>query len=106
MDGQVWPVLDGETVWLPAGAHAIEASARSVPISITRFTGTIRGASTGRDGRIEVSYSSSGRAIAVLSGKPARIEIDSVEQSILLAGDRSLLLPRGQHIVAIFPSRP
>jgi hypothetical protein len=106
VNGQAWPVLDGETVWLPAGAHAIEPSARSLPLTVSRFSGAIQGASAGKDGRIEVSYSSSGRAIAVLSARPARVEIDGVEQPLALAGDRALLLPRGQHIAAIFPSRP
>jgi hypothetical protein len=106
VNGQAWPVLDGETVWLPAGAHAIESSARSLPLTVSRFSGAIHGASAGKDGRVEVSYSSSSRAIAVLSARPARVEIDGVEQALTLAGDRALLLPRGQHIAAIFPSRP
>jgi hypothetical protein len=104
VDGQVWPVLDGETLWLPAGAHAVEASERQLALRILRFNGAIRGVSVGGDDRVQVSYSSSSRALAVLSAVPSRIEVDGVEQDPLVAGTetQTVLLPRGQHVVTFF----
>jgi hypothetical protein len=106
VDGLDWPVLDRETVWLPAGAHALEKSARRLPLTVLRFTGALRGASVGRHGEIELSYTSASRAIAVLSRAPDRMEIDGAEQRPLLAGASSVVLPRGQHVAVIFPATP
>jgi hypothetical protein len=106
VDGQAWPLLDGQTVWLPAGAHAIEASARALPLSVRHFTGTVKGASVGRNGEVELSYTSGPRALAVLSAAPGRVEVDGVEQTRVMAGANTLVLPRGQHVAVIFPAQP
>jgi len=100
VDGQWWPATDGKTVWLPAGAHAVEGHPTLPRLRVTHFNGAIRSAQANGT-QIELSYHSQARAIAVLNQAPARVEVDGTEQNGLLAGPVTLLLPRGQHVVTI-----
>ena len=50
---------------------------------------------------LEFSYQSGARAIAILDRAPQRVEIDGVAGAPAMAGPRTLLLPRGQHIVKV-----
>ena len=101
VDGEPWPVSDGETVWLPGGAHAVEAARVSLPFHAVRFNGTIRAARGTSAGRVEISYTASSRAIAVMDQPVQRYEIDGEEQTPVLAGPATLILPRGQHLIAV-----
>lgn len=102
VDGQRWPLSDGDTVWLPAGAHAVEADAtEGSRLRVSHFNGAVRSARMDGNGRIEISYQSQSRAIAMLSSVPGRVEVDGADQVLRLAGPRTLLLPRGQHVVTI-----
>ncbi len=82
VDGQAWPAADAETVWLPAGAHSVEAgdvAAEAAPgVAERGFEG---GAHAMRAERIEFSYQSSARAIAVLDRAPQRVEIDGAAEA-------------------------
>lgn len=42
VDGRLWPVHDASTVWLPAGAHAIEPAAKDAAFHILDFNGTLK----------------------------------------------------------------
>jgi hypothetical protein len=99
VNGNLWPVSDGETVWLPAGAHAIEPSPEQPPVRLIDFNGELRSARSTSKG-IEFAYQSNSRAIAILNETPAEIEIDGEPAKLTLRG-RAILLPRGQHIVSV-----
>jgi len=101
VDGQPWPVRDGETVWLPAGAHSIEAAPAESGPRLLRLNGELKAARSLNAHSIEFSYQSSARAIAVLDGTPRTVEIDSLPATPGSAGPNTLLLPRGQHIVTL-----
>jgi len=123
VDGRPWPVSDGNTVWLPAGTHTVEAPAimearnrvataeriiETAPVSslahVLDFNGELRSAERTDDSTIDLSYENSSRALALLDRKPTRLEIDgaSAGLTVLPSGKRySLLLPRGQHLVTI-----
>lgn len=123
VDGRPWPVSDGNTVWLPAGAHTVEApvllearnrvtageriiepaSVSSLP-HVLDFNGDLRFAERSGDSTIELSYENSSRALALIDRKPVRLEIDGAASGLtVLPLDKrySLLLPRGQHLVTI-----
>jgi hypothetical protein len=101
VDGQPWPAADDETVWLPAGRHTIEASPPIVSPRLLRLTGDLKAARAVSATAIEFSYRSSGRAIAILDRAPVRIEIDGAEIPLDLAGPKTVMLPRGQHVVTL-----
>ena len=50
---------------------------------------------------LEFSYQSGARAIAILDKAPRRVEIDGAAGAPAMAGPKTLLLPRGQHIVKV-----
>jgi len=96
-----WPVRDAETVWLPAGAHSIEAAPAEPGPRLLRLNGELKAARSLDAHSIEFTYQSSARAIAVLDRTPRAVEIDSVPATPKSAGPNTLLLPRGQHIVTL-----
>ena len=99
VNGRIWPVSDGETIWLPAGSFVLEPA--EIPASaITHFNGSLRTAvSSGKT--IELSYQSGSRALAVLNGNVKRLEVDGQEVAATMAAEKVLALPRGQHLVSI-----
>lgn len=102
VDGLVWPVVDGDSVWLPGGVHTVEpAVSDSRSAHVLRFNGELAGARYVGSNGVEVAYRSNGRAIAVMDRGVRGIEIDGVAAEPVRAGSRSVLLPRGQHVVTI-----
>ncbi|MGD0668652.1 MAG: hypothetical protein ABSB23_13915 [Bryobacteraceae bacterium] len=101
VDGQPWPVRDAETVWLPAGAHSIEAAPADSGPRLLRLNGDLKAARSIGAHSIEFTYQSAARAIAVFDGAPRTLEIDSIPATADRAGRNTLLLPRGQHIVTL-----
>jgi hypothetical protein len=79
----------------------VEPADTSAAPSIVYLSGDVRSARIVSDTRIEFSYESNARAIAILDRPPSRVEIDGAETPLILAGPRSILLPRGQHLVSI-----
>jgi hypothetical protein len=106
VDGQPWPVTDGETVWLPAGSHAISAAPPRKGPNVVRLNADLKSARTVGASGLEFSYQSGARAIAILDKAPRRVQIDGVSRVPALAGPRTLLLPAGQHIVRVETSAP
>jgi len=103
VDGKLWPVADGATVWLPSGAHTLEPFSGSPVSRILDFNGDLHTAEALRN-ELVITYSSSSRAIAVLEKRPTSLELDDAEITIeLLASGQhwALLLPRGKHTVRI-----
>jgi hypothetical protein len=101
VDDSVWPVADGETVWLPPGTHAIEPGKDDGGLRLVRLNAELQGARQVNARSIEFSYRSGARAIAILDRRPLHVSIDGTEERAAMAGPNTILLPRGQHIVTI-----
>ncbi len=101
VDGRLWPVASASTLWLPRGTHSIEAALVSPALYLQDFNGEIRTASASNKS-VDFSYQSSARAFAVLDRKPSRMEIDGAASALVLDGN-VLMLPKGQHLVTLFP---
>ena len=99
VDGRLWPVANGTTLWLPQGEHAIEQTTSSPPMHLLDFNGELKSANV-IPGGVEFAYQSSARAIVRPEPAPRRIEIDGLEVQIKSEGP-ALLLPRGQHLVSL-----
>ena len=100
VDGRPWPFRSADTVWLPAGAHVVEPSAKETALVVRDFNGDLKSASaSGRS--IEFSYESASRSLAVLNGPPGALEIDGEAREPELLPGNVLALPRGQHLVRL-----
>jgi hypothetical protein len=91
-------VRDDETLWLPAGPHAIEPAASSAAPRLLRLNADLQSARIVDAATIEFSYVSSARAIAILDRAATFVEIDGERASAA----PPLILPRGQHLVRIW----
>jgi len=100
VDGQPWPALNDSLMFLPAGAHTVEAGTQILPVRLIDFNGELTSAQI-LAGGLEISYKSSARALAVLNRKPVRLDVDGAECPPDAAGPTAIFLPRGQHIVTI-----
>ena len=101
VDGRPWPVLSDGLVWLPGGVHSVEPAPESNGPRVVDFNGDLQAARYGHTGGIELAYRSTSRAFAVLDRAPVKVIIDGLETRPELAGPATLILPRGQHLVAI-----
>jgi hypothetical protein len=101
VDGEPWPVQDGDILWLPAGPHAVEPAAPTSGPRLLHLTGNLKAARIAGPRSLEFSYQSASRAIAILSRPPVKMAIDGMDQPLRLAGPATLLLPRGQHLVTL-----
>jgi len=101
VDGQLWPAIDDRTVWVPAGTHSVEPAPLAAGPRLLRLNGELKTARTLDAHRIEFSYESAGRALAVLDGPIQAMQLDGADETPLKAGPSTLLLPRGQHLVSV-----
>lgn len=99
VDGKLWPVRDDSVVWLPAGAHSIEAGVKDATARILDFNGELKAASATESG-VEIAYQGNSRVLALTSKRPVRLEIDGAPASISMFGN-TLALPNGQHLAKI-----
>jgi hypothetical protein len=95
VDGLLWPAADDQTLWIPAGPHAIEHAPASSSPRLLYLNADLKSAHSLSAARIEFSYQSASRAIAILDRPLKSIQIDGVDAPL------SLLLPRGQHVITI-----
>jgi hypothetical protein len=98
LDGKIWPLQDANFVLVPAGKHRLSTAFESGPIVIGDFNGDIRAVAVSRD-RVDVSYQSRTRAIAVPAGPHSALELDG-EPFSPTSQAPALLLPSGQHVVS------
>jgi len=103
VDGKPWPMTDDAVVWLPPGAHSVEAGPQlpGFQLKTTRvldFNADLRDAVIRPDGNIEILYDSTSRALAIVEPVPSFLEIDGKPAPVELFG-RTLVLPRGRHTV-------
>ncbi len=109
VDGQEWPVRDGETIWLPAGKHTLTPTSVDAPAKLTGCNGRILSlTSTAKS--IDLAYESSARNYCRLAPgvKLASLEIDGAPASLPAGDSPMVILPRGQHLVSLrfFTVRP
>ena len=64
-------------------------------------TGELKAARAVDANTLEFTYQSAARAIAIVSRKPLKLQIDGIEDVPKLTGPVTLLLPRGQHVVTL-----
>jgi len=88
-------------VWLPAGAHSVEAASSQAGPRLVFFNGELKAARNVGARTVEFSYGSSARAIALLDRPPEKIQIDGADANVSMAGAATVMLPRGQHLVNI-----
>ncbi|HMF77467.1 MAG TPA: hypothetical protein VK604_17545 [Bryobacteraceae bacterium] len=103
MDGKLWPVTSGKDLLAPAGEHRFEASAEQPAVAIADFNGDVHSAVAEAD-RSDLSYTSRGRAVAVLGSAVSSIEVDGTPFWKGKAGEStsSFVLPAGQHLVTFY----
>ncbi|MCL4401508.1 MAG: hypothetical protein M1436_02420, partial [Acidobacteria bacterium] len=101
VDGRPWPLRSRDNVWVPAGAHTVEAAPEDHRAVIEDFNGEVDVARYGDRGQIEISYRGAAAAFALVSRKVVAVEVDGGPAAVESAGDRMLRLPRGQHVVTI-----
>jgi len=99
VDGQPWPFVTGSLAILPAGTHTIEAAPAYPALRVLDFNGELKSAAATASG-LEMIYESSGRVLVRLDRVPGKVEIDGVSTHPQVH-DGILMLPRGQHLVAI-----
>jgi len=105
VNGRLWPVHDGDTLWLPPGVSRVEPATKDASVIVVDFNGRLQSAHALTSG-VEVSYQSSSRAIAILNVRPKSMELDGVrsEPAVLESSGRFVvILPRGQHLVSLIP---
>jgi len=101
VDGAPWPVYDGETVWLPAGAHSLEQAPEGAGPRLLRLAADLNSARAVNASTVEFSYQSAGRGIAIFDRIPIALQVDGAAEPIQPAGPKTIFLPRGQHFVTI-----
>ncbi len=101
IDGRLWPIQDATAVMAPSGKHTLSPAMEKSPITLLDFNADVQSASVGKD-RIDLSYASASRAIAVLGSAVSSIEVDGVPLPISapLEVKSSVMLPAGQHLVS------
>ncbi len=100
IDGKLWPIQNADSVLAPAGKHRLSPAIERSPVAITDFNGEIRSALTSPN-RVDLSYTSRSRALAILGSPVASIEVDGAPFWKVSGGENitSILLPAGQHVV-------
>jgi hypothetical protein len=100
VDGRSWPALSDSTLWLPAGTHSVEKGGKAEAARLLDFNGTLMNAENLPNHRMEITYRSSSRAVALLDHTPLEVEVDGAVSRTNAIGN-ALMLPRGQHIVTV-----
>ncbi len=101
VDDLPWPVADSETLWLPPGAHAVEAGNEMPELHMVRLNADLLDARRVGTHGMEFSYASSARAIAIFDRRPLKLSLDGTDEPLQFTGPNTILLPRGQHVVTI-----
>src|ERR1700733_574749 len=102
-NGHLWPVHSDTMLWLPAGPNVVEPAPKDCALRMVDFNGDLRSASAAADG-VRFTYESSARALALLSARPRKLEIDGTLRDPILRPSGSgfvLTLPRGHHVVQL-----
>lgn len=107
VNGRVWAAKENDTLWLPAGRHRVEPAGQD-PDFLLRHTSAQLRQVRGSGGIMELHYDSPTRAIARFNLMPERVWVDGEAYSteVWKAPDGYfLMLPPGEHLVRVEPSR-
>jgi hypothetical protein len=99
IDGRPWPLQDTRFVLVPGGTHTISTGITAPALRLQDFNGEIRSVIAGHD-RLDLSYSSRTRAIALLAAKSSGIEVDGQPYGSPGLSNAPVILPAGQHLVS------
>ena len=97
IDGKLWPIQNEAFVLAPGGKHQLLAAVERPTMTIRDFNGEIQSAISS-EGRVDLSYRSRTRAIALLDEPAAQVEVDGEKYRNPMQG--AVLLPSGQHLVS------
>jgi hypothetical protein len=101
VNGLPWAQLDGETLWLPAGKHAIEPRAGQAPLRLLDISAAIRTVASSPEG-LDIAYHSDSSAWAIIDRKPKTMHLDGEPLFTFVRpienGRWLIRLPRGQHL--------
>ncbi len=103
VNGRPWPARDEEHLWLPAGTHVVEPGGGEPAVRLLDCNAELRSLAA-VPGGLEFAYRSDSRALVTLDRAPLRVEIDGqpIQPRLMESDGRfTLLLPRGQHWVAV-----
>ena len=103
VNGELWPLTDGSTVWLPAGHYEIVGAQAPPGVRVSYLNGDLLSAKTLVSG-VEFEYRSRSRSIALVKDHPANIYVDGapLKAAVREATKHwAILLPNGQHVVQI-----
>ena len=104
VDGRLWPVGDGETLWLPPGKHTMERADEIPPTRLIDLNAELKNAWSHGDG-VEFEYQSGVHALATFDHQPIHIEVDGAvlhPESLAAGPGRFVIsLPAGQHLVRV-----
>ncbi len=102
VNGEPWPVTDGEVAWLPAGKVAVAPATRQPELRILDLNAELLQAAARRDG-VDFEYRSTARALTQLSGPIGSLEVDGkrVTPEWIDEPTRVLSLPAGQHTIRL-----
>ena len=116
LDGQPWPFREFRQLMVPAGRHEIVEVQRKMQwidwnlltLTLKSLQGELLEGSTTQRG-LRFRYSSSTRAVAVLTKQPYQVWLDGQEFAVktgFYQGDWSINLPPGDHEVEILANSP
>jgi hypothetical protein len=98
VNGEPWPVTDGEIAWLPAGKSAVAPATRQPELRLLDLNAELLSAAARRDG-LDFEYRTPARALAQFSANLAWLEIDGKRLAPNWIDEpmRVISLPAGQH---------
>lgn len=104
VDGHPWPVADGQAI-VPSGSHTLRWSAGPpAGPGLDRLTGDLGTASV-TSTTVTFTYSSRGRAYAVVTDRPSSVSLDHAVSPVPVEADPGggwvLQLPPGDHAVTV-----
>ncbi len=79
----------------------MEAAPQQNGPKLVRLNAELKDARWAGPSSVEFSYQSTARAIAILDRAVKSVEVDGAAEPFRLTGPKSILLPRGQHVVTI-----
>ena len=84
VDGQAWPAADPETVWLPAGAHSVEAGTSPLKLHLVWLNGDLKASHAhAREASNFRTKALRGRLLC-WTYAPQRVEIDGAARRLAL----------------------
>jgi len=103
VDGKLWPVRSGGTVWLPAGTHAVTSTNVRPGLPVLDLNAVLLKASA-TDAQTELEYRAASRALMLVPALPRVVEVDgkAVTPRTWNAPDGIVIeLPPGEHRVKL-----